>query len=144
MLSINRLDLVEKYGLEEFKVKTITKERTLVDKVFTICDYHISKKLTRQSRHIYDLYHLLKYVDLNDELIKLFNSVKEYRVKLETCYSAISDKPMSEYLKELIEEKTYKRDYDNITYPLIYDHVKYEEAITAIETIEDFLKKNNM
>lgn len=107
--SVNRHDLVEKYGLEEFKVKTITKERTLVDKVFAICDYHISKKLVRQSRHIYDIYHLLKYVKLDQNLISLINKVKGYRVNLPTCYSAISDKPMSEYLKELIEEKTYKR-----------------------------------
>ena len=47
--SINRHDLVEKYGLESFTVKTITKERTFVDKIFAICDYHISKKLERQS-----------------------------------------------------------------------------------------------
>ncbi len=55
---IGRGDLVEKYELQSFKVKTITKERTLVDKIFAICDYHISKKLDRQSRHIYDIYKL--------------------------------------------------------------------------------------
>ena len=142
--SIDRHDLVKKYGLEEFKVKTITKERTLVDKVFAICDYHISKKLTRQSRHIYDLYHLLKYVDLNDELIKLFNNVKEYRVKLETCYSAHMDKSISTLLKELINEETYKKDYNNITFPLLYDHIKYDEAITAIQTIQQFLDKSGL
>ena len=142
--SVNRHDLVVKYGLEEFKVKTITKERTLVDKLFAICDYHISKKLTRQSRHIYDIYHLLKYVKLDEELISLINKVKGYRVSLPTCYSAISDEPMSEYLKELIEEKTYKRDYDNVTYPLLYDHIKYEEAIAAIEAVEVFLRENKM
>lgn len=142
--SVNRHDLVEKYGLEEFAVKTITKERTLVDKIFAICDYHISKKLRRQSRHIYDIYHLLRYVELDDSFIELFKKVKSYRINLETCYSAQSDKPISDYLDELIKEETYKSDYNNITYPLLYDHIKYDEAITAIKQIANFLKSNSI
>lgn len=142
--SVNRHDLVEKYGLEEFAVKTITKERTLIDKIFAICDYHISKKVRRQSRHIYDIYHLLRYVELDDSFIELFKKVKSYRINLETCYSVQSDKPISDYLDELIEEETYKSDYNNITYPLLYDHIKYDEAIIATKQIVDFLKSNSI
>lgn len=142
--NINRHDLVVKYGLEEFKVKTVAKERTLVDKLFAICDYHISNKITRQSRHIYDIYHLLKCVKLDDNLICLIKRVKQYRKNVPTCYSAISDKPMSYYLSELIKEETFKGDYNNVTFPLLYDQIKYDEAINAVNEIEVFLSKNNL
>lgn len=138
--SINRHDLVEKYNLEEFIVKTITKERTLVDKIFAICDYHISKKLDRQSRHLYDIRCLLKEIELNDEIIKLFNCVKNYRIGLDTCYSAKEGMSVSSLLFELIEEKTYQSDYNTKTFPLLYDHVKYDDCIQSIKLIADFLK----
>lgn len=135
------LDIIEQYSLEPFEVKTITKERTLVDKIFAICDYHISKKLNRQSRHIYDLYQLLKYVELNDDIIDLFNKVKSYRADLDTCYSVKTRKRISTYLKEIVKEKTYLSDYQERTFPLLYDHVPYDEAINAIATISDFFKR---
>lgn len=142
--SIGRDDLVKQYNLEPFVVKTITKERTLVDKIFAICDYHISKKLVRQSRHIYDIYQLLKYVDLNDDFINLFLKVKNYRIPLDTCYSVHLDKPISSLLNDIVKEKTYLPDYNSMTYPLLYDHIKYEECIPSIFKISAFLKEHNL
>ena len=142
--SINRHDLVEKYGLESFTVKTITKERTFVDKIFAICDYHISKKLERQSRHIYDISRLLQCVKLDDALIQLFLKVRDYRKGLETCYSSKEGMVVSDLLIELIEEKTYLTDYNSKTFGLLYDGVKYEECILSIKQIAEFLKKHNL
>lgn len=144
LISIGRNDLVEKYRLEPFIVKTITKERTLVDKIFAICDYHISKKLERQSRHIYDISRLLKYVELDDSFIEIFNKVKEYRIPLDTCHSVKTDKKISEYLKELVDENTYRGDYNERTFPLLYDHVKYEDCLPSILRIAEFLKARGL
>ena len=142
--SIGRHDLTEKYNLEAFEVKTITKERTLVDKIFAICDYHINKKLDRQSRHIYDIHQLLEYVKLDDDFIDLFKKVRRYRQALETCVSSSDDMKISSLLLELIEQNTYKNDYNSKTYPLLYDHVKYEECLSSIRKISSFLSKNNL
>ena len=142
--SIGRDDLVKQYGLERFTVKTITKERTLVDKIFAICDYHISGKLDRQSRHIYDIHQLLPLVKLNDEFLALFNRVKEYRVNLDTCYSAKDGQTVSSLLDALIEKGTYRNDYNNRTFPLLYDGVTYNTAISSIKLISEFLKKHNL
>ena len=142
--SIGRNDLVKKYGLEKFVVKTITKERTLVDKIFAICDYHISGKLERQSRHIYDIHQLLPLVELNDNFLNLFLKVKGYRVNLETCYSAKEGMIVSDLLKELIAENTYKNDYNSRTFPLLYDGTSYENCISSLERIIDFLKSHNL
>ena len=141
---IGRNDLIEQYDLKPFKVKTITKERTMVDKIFAICDYHISKKLYRQSRHIYDLLYLNKYVTLDNTFIDLFLKVKEYRVGLETCYSAKGGKVISSLLIDLINEKTYYEDFNQVTKPLLYDSTTYEECIKNIENIAMFLKNNNL
>ena len=142
--SIGRDDLVKQYGLERFTVKTITKERTLVDKIFAICDYHISGKLDRQSRHIYDIHQLLPLVKLDDEFLALFNRVKEYRVNLDTCYSAKEGQTVSSLLDALIEKGTYRSDYNNRTFPLLYDGVTYNTAISSIKLISEFLKKHNL
>ena len=141
---IGRDDLIQKYDLEAFMVKTITKERTFVDKIFAICDYHISKKLRRQSRHIYDLHQLLKHIELNDEIINIFNKVKSYRVNLDTCYSVKEDRPISSILEELIQEQTYLKDYNELTYPLLYDHITYDECVPSILKIAMFLKDYNL
>lgn len=142
--SINRFDLVEKYGLESFTVKTLTKERTMVDKIFAICDYHLSKLLDRESRHIYDIHQLLKTVELNESFVELFNKVKEYRLPLERCHSVRCGRKISELLKELIKEGTFKSDYNRITYPLLYDRVKYEDCLPSIQRIAVYLEENGL
>lgn len=141
---IGRHDLTIKYGLEEFTVKTITKERTLVDKIFAICDYHINKKIIRQSRHIYDIYHLLKHVELNDDFIELFLKVKEYRSQLESCVSVNDGMVISTLLNEIVEQNTYVSDYNNRTYPLLYDHVKYQDCLPSLKAISKFLTDKNL
>lgn len=142
--SIGRHDLVEKYDLFPFETKTITKERTFVDKIFAICDYHISKKLDRQSRHIYDLHQLLKHIELNSEIINIFNKVKEYRINLDTCYSVKEDKSISSLIEDLINENTYLADYNLKTFPLLYDRTKYDDCVPSLKRIASFLKENNL
>lgn len=142
--SINRKDLVELYGLESFETKTLKKERTLVDKVFAICDYHISKKVTRQSRHIYDIHQLLPLISLDNAFVELFEKVKSYRLNIDTCYSVQRDKPISSLLFELIEKKTFYNDYQTMTFPLLYDHLRYDECVPAIIEIASFLKGRNL
>lgn len=139
---INRLDLLEKYELQSFAVKTISKERTMVDKIFAICDYYISNKLDRQSRHIYDIYKLSSFVDLDADFLKLFEQVRCYRKQSEVCYSARAVKKISELLLELIEKNTYQMDYKEKTFNLLYDHIKYETCLESIKIIAIFLKEN--
>ena len=78
--SIGQHELCVKFGLEKFQVKVQKLERTFVDKIYAICDYQISKKLTRNSRHIYDLHRILPLVKLDSSLVDLFAKVREYRL----------------------------------------------------------------
>ena len=45
------IDLISQYNLKPFKMQIQTIERTFIDKLFALCDYHISKKYDRYSRH---------------------------------------------------------------------------------------------
>lgn len=60
LLAMDRKDLIKEYELESFAIRTQALQRTLVDKVFAICDYYLRDEKTRNSRHIYDIYCLLK------------------------------------------------------------------------------------
>lgn len=142
LASIGRADLVQEYGLEPFAVTVQKLERTFVDKVFALCDYHISKKLDRQSRHLYDLYKIYPLIKKDESLLTLFSEIKEYRTPLPTCYSVQEGRILSVLLKEAIVEATFKDDYETKTYPLLYDFVPYEESIRALGDIANFLGEN--
>ena len=69
--AIGKEDVINKYELEPFEIKVQTLERTLIDKVFAICDYMLDNKTKRNSRHIYDLSQLLTRVVLDNNIKNL-------------------------------------------------------------------------
>ena len=48
------------YELIPFNIHVQTMERTLIDKVYALCDYMLLNNVQKHSRHIYDIYQLLK------------------------------------------------------------------------------------
>lgn len=126
---------IEKYELNPFEVHVQTLERTLIDKVFALCDYVIGERIERHSRHIYDLSRLITKVSLDSKLKKLVNEVRTERKSHALCYSAQDGVNVSKMLRKIIDDKIYKVDYENITEQLLSIPVSYEEAIKAIEII---------
>lgn len=49
-------DIIEEYNLHPFEMQVQSLERTLADKVFALCDYFLTGKTLRHSRHLYDIY----------------------------------------------------------------------------------------
>ena len=85
---INSLDLAEKYDLLPFEITTQTIERTLVDKIFAICDYYMQGKAERHSRHLYDIFKIMEKVQITDELAALISEVRKQRSTLAVCPSS--------------------------------------------------------
>lgn len=54
-LSKENMDIVEEYNLQLFEMNLQSLERTFVDKVFAICDYYMTGRVKRNSRHLYDI-----------------------------------------------------------------------------------------
>lgn len=126
-------DVINKYELNAATINVQSIERTLIDKVFAICDYYSSGNYKRNSRHIYDIYKLLDRIDLADPQMKdLVMKVREVRKNSNRSYSAQDGVDVPHILKEIIWNHSFENDYNTITKKLLYEHIEYEEAINGI------------
>lgn len=133
--SVRNDEAIEKFGLEPFDIRVQTLDRTLVDKVFAVCDYMLDNKKERQSRHIYDLSRLLPVVTLDDRIKMLIKEVREDRRGGTKCYSAQEGVSVPDLLRQMIDTEFFKKDYEDSTEKLLSKSVAYEEAVKALETI---------
>ena len=127
----------EEYGLLSFDIHVQTMERTLVDKVFALCDYMLLDDMQKHSRHIYDIYQLLGRVELNEEFRALIHRVREDRKYHSLCVSAQNNADIPALLEQVIETECYKKDYEEHTRTMLYTPCNYEEAITGLKKIID-------
>ena len=132
---IGRFDIIDEYELKPFKINVQSLNRTLVDKVFAICDYCLRNEVIRNSRHIYDIARLLEKVPLNDELAVLIHQVRNDRKKNKKCVSAQDGVSVNQILKEIIKSEFYKNDYNNVTKNLLFKPYDYETAIDSLQTL---------
>lgn len=137
LLKTGRTDIAEKYGLLPFTINTQSAERTLVDKLFAVADYYLSGEIKGHSRHIYDIACLKNIVAADDDFVKLLNEVREDRKNHKTCLSAQDGVDLKEVLYEIVSGDVYKNDYENITMPLLFDDVVYDEAIGKYKGLLD-------
>ena len=111
-------------------------ERTFVDKVFAVCDYKIQNMQDRDSRHLYDICKLLREVELNEELDKLIDMVRDDRMQSKNNPSAQLEYIIPDMLKEIIRSRFYEPDYKNVTQKLLYEDISYDYTIeNGIELI---------
>lgn len=134
---IGRDDIIAEYDLSPFPIKVQTLERTLVDKVFALCDYYLRDEESRNSRHIYDISRILTKVKINNELKTLVESVREVRKPNKTSLSAQDGVDVPELLKKIVDSGFFKKDYESSTEKLLIKPVRYADAIKSLETIID-------
>ena len=113
----------------EVMVNVQSVERTFVDKVFAVCDYKIQNMQDRDSRHLYDICKLLQEVELNEELDKLIDMVRDDRRQSKNNPSAQLEYFIPDMLKEIIRSRFYEPDYKNVTQKLLYEDISYDYAI---------------
>lgn len=126
---------IKQYDLEPFTLNVQTAERTMLDKTYALADYYLLNTTTEHSRHIYDIYKLSEIVTIDDTLKELALSVAEERRPHKMCLSVQEGANVTDILREIIDKKIYKEDYDTITAPLLFETVSYDTAITALESI---------
>ncbi len=128
-------DIVEEYGLEPFEMRVQSMNRSFVDKVFALCDYYMVDDLKLHSRHIFDIYMLLPKMNFNNEFIGLIKEVRQHRQQMGGCPSAASDVSIPSLLSEIIENRVYEDDYEDITSYFQKTKIGYDEAIKAIKKV---------
>lgn len=132
---IDREDIITEYNLEPFELNVQAIERTFVDKLFAICDYYLRGNIDEHSRHLYDLYKMIDSIKIDNSLKELFLKVREERKAHKTCLSAQADIDIKACIKDIIDRDIYKKDYENITIPLIYDKVDYYKVKNNLNKI---------
>lgn len=127
----------EEYELIPFNIHVQTMERTLIDKVYALCDYMLLNNVQKHSRHIYDIYQLLRKTELNNDLCALIHRVREDRKYHSLCVSAQDNIDVPTLLEQIIKTECYKKDYEQYTLTMLYAPCSYEEAITGLKKLID-------
>lgn len=130
-------DMIQTYALEPFKMKVQGIDRTLIDKIFAVCDYFLNDFIRKHSRHIYDIYKLLPLVEMDDRFKNLAAEVREIRKNSPNCSSAQDGVNIPETLQTIIEREIYKPDYHEITEKLLEEQVSYKVAIEALKEVAE-------
>ena len=128
-------DMIARYDLQPFAVHTQTLARTLIDNIFAICDYYLSGKMERCSRHLYDIMKLVRVVPPSDDIRALALSVRSERAKNAINRSAADGVDIPALLERIITERVFESDYNNVTKYLLYEDVDYDFAISGLQTI---------
>ena len=63
--------------------------------------------------------------------------IKLLRKEKKTCYSAQDNVSINNLLSKIIEEKFYKKDYNEVTKLLLTKPINYEEIISVLNIIID-------
>ena len=132
-------DLLEEYELTPFTMRVQSLERTLIDKIFALCDYYIQDKAARNSRHLYNIYKISKEFTVDDDFHKLILEVRAHcqGMKNNIAPAADEDINISELIKKFCDEDFYADDYEKTTKNLISDDISYEDVKAFIQ---DFTK----
>ena len=128
-------DLLEEYGLIPFTMQVQALERTLIDKVFALCDYYLQGKSVRNARHLYDIFKIAKGVSINDDFRKLVSEVRTHRQGMKNNIAPAADDSVdiTSLIKSFCEEDFYADDYEKTTKNLISDEISYDEVKAFIQ-----------
>jgi predicted nucleotidyltransferase component of viral defense system len=132
-------DLLEEYGLTPFTMQVQALERTLIDKVFALCDYYLQDKPARNSRHLYDIYKIANEITVTNDFRKLITEVRAHRQSMKNDISPAADNSVDipALIKKFCEKDFYADDYEKTTKNLISDDISYNEVKAFIQ---DFTK----
>ena len=135
MMEAEAPEELENFRLEPFEMKIQGVDRTLVDKVFAICDYYLEDEVKKHSRHIYDIYKLLPIVPQTEAFKHLIEEVRTERAKNNICPSAQPGVSVPELLTKIAHDEVYKDDYENLTSRILEEKIPYDKAVEAVRTI---------
>jgi hypothetical protein len=123
-------ELVKTYDLESFPMRVQSLNRTLIDKMFAVCDYYMQNRAHRNARHLYDIYKLAEHIVIDDEFLNLVKEVRNHRVEMGTDIAPTAPLNVNvlELVHKLCDEDFYKSDYNDTTVKLISDSLTYDKV----------------
>ena len=98
-------ELIKKYNLIPFEMSVQCINRTLADKIFAVCDYYLHGKAQRNSRHLYDIFKLLNYVEIDEEFIDVTMSMSISPSEFEKIQTMVFNKSLESKLKNMFKHR---------------------------------------
>ena len=98
-------ELIKKYNLIPFEMSVQCINRTLADKIFAVCDYYLQGKAQRNSRHLYDIFKLLNYVEIDEEFIDVTMSMSISPSEFEKIQTMVFNKSLESKLKNMFKHR---------------------------------------
>jgi hypothetical protein len=141
LIEINRTDLIKKYQLEPYPALVQTMERTFIDKLFAICDYHLERRYERYSRHLYDVHMIWQSEQLNKTVLHDlgFKVAKDRQLYGTSNFSCMPNAKPYELLNQIIDGRVYEKDYSEVTSEFIINQVDYD---LCIQSLKEIIKMN--
>lgn len=139
----NQLEFLDQYGLLPFEMRVQSLERTLIDKIFAICDYYLLGRDKKNARHLYDIFKIQNFVEINDDFINLVQEVRKHRILLteKIAPAASFDVNIKQLAMEICDTNFYKQDYEDTTIFMISDQISYEVVRdNYLETVKKIWK----
>lgn len=129
------MDEIQNYQLGKFLMPVQSIKRTLIDKIFAVCDYYMKQTPERNSRHIYDIYQILKQIPPHGITRELVSAVREVRRANPVCVSAQDEVNIPDVLNEIIKSNYFIKDYEELTLELLHKPISYQTAIQSLNII---------
>lgn len=128
VLGTDEQELIMTCDLTPFSMRVQSLNRTLIDKIFAVCDYYMQGKNHRNARHLYDIYKLSEQIEIDDSFLELVSEVRNHRVGLgpQIAPAAPLDVDILSLAEALCDQDFYKEDYEETTVKLISDSLSYD------------------
>lgn len=121
-------ELMRTCDLTPFSMRVQSLNRTLIDKIFAVCDYYMQGKNHRNARHLYDIYKLSEQIEIDDRFLEMVSEVRNHRIGLgpQIAPAAPLDVDILSLAEALCDQDFYKDDYEETTVKLISDSLSYD------------------
>jgi hypothetical protein len=148
-----RNDIMLEYDIRDISVQTLKIERTFLDKVFAIKRHAICGSLVNKTRHLYDVYQLMKlesiqiFVESRLELKRLIQITKTtdhfYFEKRGENYpfNPLSKYDLESWIHKLDERVRYQ--YESLHETLLFSDEKQnlDDVIQVLTTLNSLFKE---
>ena len=124
-------EILSEYNLQPFSMNVQTLERTLIDKMFAVCDYYLIGRPYRNSRHLYDIFKLYPYITEDAAFDNLIREVYLQRSQMDPRRAPAAQSGINIWkeIQKIYESDFFKDDYEETTKKLISDNIQYSEVI---------------
>lgn len=139
----NEHKIIKEYNLIPFEMEIQTIERTFIDKLFAVCDYHLAENYHRYSRHLYDIHKIWESNILKKDIVEsiIEDVIHDRRANGENNHSVAEGTRINDLLQLIINNNVFEKDYNEVTKEFLYKDTEY---VDIVESLQDIINNNIM